>query len=47
MLTRNNCKCFVGLAIRLQGYVSVDSWLDTLLGKTYFSTDTAEGTRAW
>jgi len=47
MLTRNNCEYFVGLAIRLQGYVSEESWLDTLLGKTYFSTDTAERTRAW
>jgi len=43
MPTRNNCKCFLGLAIRLQGCVSEESWFDTLLGKTYFSTDTPEG----
>jgi hypothetical protein len=46
-ITSNNCECFVGLAIRLQGCVSEESWFDTLLGKTYFSTDTAEGAWVW
>lgn len=43
MSKRNNCECFVVLAIGLQGCVSEESWFDTLLGKTYSSTDTAEG----